>query len=208
MAQNEKTDGFFAVFYSATPTLAPDLSRLSCILRKEEIAALKNDAVKREKFYVWRLLEHAVKSAAGLDLSTLCPRKTDTGKWVADGICFSLSHSCGALAVCVSDTPCGVDIERLVPPRVANFANKALTKREIAELSALPGTERGLMLTELWSKKESLFKVTGTGALCPKSRDTRDGVRAVRVSVGGELFVLSYDSENLKKATVTEVNLD
>ena len=185
MAQNEKTDGFFAVFYSALPTAMPDFDLILCAERKADIAKTKNEEAKREKFYAWRLLEYAVKCGTGSDLNDLCPRKTDTGKWVADGVYFSLSHSHGTVAVCVSDRPCGVDIEELVPPRAKNFAKKALT--------------------ELWSKKESLFKKSGAAVFSPKNLDTDLGVRAVRVTLAERQFVLSFASENLEKATLTEL---
>ena len=204
--QNAIEDGgFLLIFYAEVQKGEIELEKIKNEARRAEIAALKNAEARKEKFSTWRLLEYAVKCGTGSDLNDLCPRKTDTGKWVADGVYLSLSHSRGAVAVCVSDRPCGVDIEELVPPRAKNFAKKALTEREIGELEKLPDAARGLMLTELWSKKESLFKKSGAAVFSPKNLDTVLGVRAVRVTLAERQFVLSFASENLEKATVTEV---
>lgn len=63
---------------------------------------------------------------------------------------FSLSHTRGAVMVCLGDAPCGCDIE-LVRPVRKSVARRVCTPRELAELDFF----------ELWTLKESFFKLRG-----------------------------------------------
>ena len=191
----KKADGkILDVYIAGTPSCDVDLSLVQCEKRRRELEGVRCEEVLREKFFVWRLLEYALEKSFGLSLGEINPRKEESGKWVADGVFFSLSHSKGALAVLVSDEPCGVDIEGEVPPRAKNFAQKVLNERELRELSALPESERGQRLLELWSMKESLFKMRGGARFSPREEDTLRDVAVMRVSVGGERRILSVAS--------------
>lgn len=182
------------VYTAKAPSCDVSLSLVRCEHRRRELEGVRNENALREKFFVWRLLEYALEKSFGLSLDEIHPRKEESGKWAADGVFFSLSHSDGALAVAVSDEPCGVDIEREVPPRAKNFAKKVLNESELREISALSEDERVERLVELWSMKESLFKMRGGTRFSPRDEDTSGDVTARRVSVGGERRILSVAS--------------
>ncbi len=79
---------------------------------------------------------------------------------------FSLSHS-GEYAVCaVSDTPCGVDIEK-IQKSDRKIALRFFHDHETQALSQVPEPAYSLQFTRLWTLKESYLKYTGTGLSCP-----------------------------------------
>ncbi len=199
----KKMDGkILDVYIAGAPRCDVDLSLVRCDKRRRELEGVRCEDTLREKFFVWRLLEYALEKSFGLSLDEINPRKEESGKWVADGVFFSLSHSRGALAVLVSDEPCGVDIEGEVPPRAKNFAEKVLNERELSELLTLPERERGRRLLELWSMKESLFKMRGGARFSPRDEDTSRDVTVMRASVGGERRILSVASAILEQLRI------
>lgn len=205
---NKKLRGvrvYVTTVHSDTPL---DLNRITSEKRKAEIEKIKNPQVKAEKFFAWLLLEHAVKSSFDYKLSFLNPRKTADGKWVADRIFFSISHSDGIIAVAVSDKPVGVDIQREVVPRAKNFAKKVLNERELSELEKLSGKDKSKRLIELWSKKEALFKLDGDGLFSPKLIDTKSSVSSVLMKEAEKSAVLSVASRDYASfELVSDVNL-
>lgn len=73
---------------------------------------------------------------------------------------FSISHCQHAIAVAVSDSPVGIDVESF------RKADEALLKRtmneeEIQEIRSSDCMERTFI--ELWTRKEAVFKLMGTG---------------------------------------------
>ena len=82
--------------------------------RQAEIDRITNPDVKREKYFVWKLLEYAIEKTAGEPIENYAFEKKPNRKWVSDRLCFSLSHSDGAVAVALSDSAVGVDIDILV----------------------------------------------------------------------------------------------
>jgi hypothetical protein len=130
-------------------------------LRAAEVAAASHPRVAREKAFVWRLLEYAVTRSFGKKLSDLSPRKTPSGKWVAEGIWFSLSHTEGLLAVAVSRAPIGIDAERVRDTLPDALCRRALSPEEYAALAALPEEERCASFAALWTVKEAAFKMEG-----------------------------------------------
>ena len=87
------------------------IQNISFAPRAEEIKACTNENVRRQKLYVWKLLELAVGDLSGMDLNSLNLRKDENGKWQSDKIYISLSHSGNVVAAAVSDSSVGLDIE-------------------------------------------------------------------------------------------------
>ena len=185
--------GILDVYVAPLPCFEAELDSLASEERRRELEGMRGISLK-EKIFVWRLLEHAVLESLGEPLSRFSPHKNENGKWVAEGVFFSLSHSSGALAVAVSNGAVGVDIEREVPPRAQNFAKEALNDKELSEYLSLDESSCGKRLIELWSMKESVFKMNGGKIFHPRGTDSsKASVRTVRV--GRESFVLSLASK-------------
>lgn len=73
---------------------------------------------------------------------------------------FSISHCQKAIAVAISDEPVGIDVESF---RKADDAllSRTMNSSEIRLINASDNKERAFI--ELWTKKEAVFKLMGTG---------------------------------------------
>ncbi len=110
---------------------------------------------RRSEYLGWRALLRrelgAVEveyTAAGAPRVAGCPE-----------IFLGVSHGAGRVALCLSDAPCAVDVERLDRP-YARIAERYLTPGE----RALCGDEP-LRLAAAWCAKETLWKLHGAGGL-------------------------------------------
>ncbi len=79
---------------------------------------------------------------------------------IEGGPCFSISHCKNAIAVAVSHSPIGIDIEHLrtaKPELVAHTMNE----KEQAQIWAADSPD--VAFTCLWTQKEAVLKMRGTG---------------------------------------------
>lgn len=112
----------------------------------------KRDA---ERFFSYALLLNALKLSLGLEkLPEIIYDENGKPHFEAPcGIHFSLSHSGDYVAAAVSDSPCGVDIEKK-KPRPERFMKKIMENESLE-----------LEFYELWCLKEAYFKLVGKGEL-------------------------------------------
>lgn len=97
-------------------------------------------------------------------------RWDDTGKPAvdADGVYVSVSHS-GPYAVCaVADVPVGVDVE-VVRSADEKFMRRVCSEAEMAYIRVGDDGDCA-RFWEIWTAKESLFKLTGKGPLLTLSQ--------------------------------------
>ena len=82
--------------------------------------------------------------------------------YLAAGPYFSISHCKQGIAVAVSDSPIGVDIEAIRPLN-ESFVRKTMNSQEQTRIfsSAHPEVE----FIRLWTKKEAYVKMQGTGII-------------------------------------------
>ena len=155
-----------------------------------------NSAVRRERYFVWRLLEVAARRSFGLELSEIGLRR-DGERWTGDLCDISLSHSGGALAVALSGAPVGVDIESLSGDSDgARLAERFFNEAERAEYYAAPEEERRLAFIRIWTAKEAIFKSQKASAFAPSEVDSRASrVHSRVVRLGEEDFMLSVAAE-------------
>lgn len=163
--------------------------------RADEIFSIRNDRLKREKYYVWKLLEAAVESL-GINFCHLNFTKNENGKWTCDKLCFSLSHADGAVAVAVSEMNVGIDIEK-VGDRAQRVAKKVFSADELASCT----DDEALCTTRLWTQKESVFKTLGLRVFSPQniviaehSVETRD------IEINGQKYVVSVAGAGAENA--------
>ena len=101
------------------------------------------------------LLALALKKEYSLDISELCEEKNEYGKpyFKNHPICFSISHTDGAVAVAVSENNVGVDIER-----ITDISDRVMS-RFVKEGMGAECEEK----TALWTRYESSAKLIGRG---------------------------------------------
>ena len=111
--------------------------------RAEEIEACTNENVRRQKLYVWKLLELAVGDLPGMDLNSLNLRKDENGKWQSDKIYISLSHSGNVVATAVSDSSVGLDIEFFNEKKLQQRAKNLFLQKSVLFRSGCAPCGRG-----------------------------------------------------------------
>lgn len=89
----------------------------------------------------------------------------DYGKPFVDkeGIFFNISHSKGRVVCAVSDTPVGIDIEKIIPKSdtdIKSFAKRYFVENEINELEAAEYSPEAFYT--VWTKKEAYSKMLGS----------------------------------------------
>ena len=177
--------------------LIPEAKKVGHVYPKErddEIFACTSEKVKRQKYFVWKLLEYAILKTFGKKIDDVSFTKKDNGKWTADGFEFSLSHSENVVTVAVSKFSVGVDIEVLDAPKEGAI-ERVLTDKEKADLDSKKTDEKDLFLLEKWSQKESLFKMGKYDKFTPSSIETTGfSVKSKVVKVGEKDYVLTVAS--------------
>lgn len=110
-------------------------------------------------------------------------------------IMFSLSHCRNAIAVAVNDSPIGIDVESF---RKADDAllRRTMNEEEIRMVEASDCRERAF--ASLWTKKEAVFKLLGTGIT--------DDIRTV-LSENGDISTWTSVDDTLKYVISTAVYL-
>lgn len=163
-------------------------------LRDEEIKAVKNEALRREKYCVWKLLEYAIKHSFGKELSKIDFLKSDTGKWCCDLCEFSLSHAQNAVCVAVSLQPVGVDLEKIERTKT-DVSAFVFSEKELKEYQDCKDEEKAAYLIAAWTKKESLFKLKNVKRL------TREEFKRLDGEVGQKTLSLADGEYSLSVAT-------
>ena len=171
--------------------------------REQEIRACKSEKTKREKYFVWKLLMHALACTFTQNAEFT---KTQSGKWKCSLCEFSLSHSKNAVAVALSTQPVGVDIEYFQPTKLQGLAKKFLTEQEY---EAYKKTERKAeYLFEKWTQKESIFKKLGNCPLPAFRIDTQNAQTLTKeAEIAGERYFLSVCADDIGAIRLHEIQL-
>ena len=195
------------VYLAALPKQESNIT-LSCAERQREIDGVSNERVRREKYYVWRLLEYAIKNSLGADASRLCFTKGNNGRWSSEGFEFSLSHSGDALSVAISKSPVGVDVERIRVKNADRMASYSLTQVEQAEYSSLYEAQREEWLMRRWCAKEAIFKHQNKDAYIPSKIETAEFFSYITdIEIENEKYIIAVAAEKrdeIRMVYVTE----
>ena len=107
---------------------------------------------KRESFA-------AAKELIGMGVQGL--RYEENGKPVADNCFVSISHSGNMVAVCTSENPIGIDIEKIDEKRnLEKLSNRVFCGKELEAFKNNPTPEQ---FYEIWTQKEAYSKIDGQG---------------------------------------------
>ena len=189
------------VYLAALPQ-APVGEPLNCSLRQQELDGISNEQVRREKYYAWKLLEYGLFRSLGLKTEKLQITKKENGQYVADKAYFSISHSANALAVAVSRSPVGVDIEPMDAPCKPGMAERILHPNERIKLQ---GQDLEAYFISMWTAKEALFKASGGDRFEPAAWDTtQGGFVGCEKTVAGRACSLSVATDMPEKLRIFE----
>ncbi len=119
----------------------------------------------------YSLLDEMLKEEGLFEYEIL---RTENGKPYLKGLSlhFNISHTDGLVAVCISDSPVGIDCELATRefPRAKEFANRYFLENELCFLD-----KNGYSLScfyEIWTRKEAMIKKDGLNGSYLKSLDT------------------------------------
>ncbi len=172
--------------------------------RQREINSASHPDVKREKYYVWKLLEHALKTSFRTNIADVKFKKCDSGKWTCDKCEFSLSHSHNLVCVAVSKAPIGVDVEKVEPLKV-DISTKILSDEQMQAYTGLPQEKRCEFLIDEWAKKESLFKLKNIPSVSIDQFKKLDGqVFQKQIDVFGQTYSLAVATNTPDKTRIYE----
>lgn len=191
---------FVKIYLAPLPSSEIGTVRLDA--RQKEIDGVSNEKVKREKYFVWKLLEYAFNEQFGERAEQALLQKCATGKWVCDLCEFSLSHSGKLLCVALSNAPVGVDIEKIKTPKT-DLSKEILSRAEQEVYQTLSTDEKVPFLITAWTKKESLFKKKNLLSLTRDAFREQDGaVFQTTIRLQGESYALSVATDTPDKVTV------
>ncbi len=119
--------------------------------------------------------------------------KNENGKpFLKDiSIFFSISHTNGFCAVCINDTPIGIDCEKIDPsyaPRVEKLARRYYVENEIKLLEE--NNFDVLTFFKIWTSKEAIIKKFGYNASYLEKIDTTK--EALETIIEGDYIITIF----------------
>ena len=170
--------------------------------RQEYIQSTSNEVLRNQRYFVWKLLEYALKNSFGFDFKEMKFNLNEQGRWECDKCYFSLSHSNNVVAAAVSDGPVGVDIEFMERSFSDKLYKKILTDKEISEYINMEKSEQKNYLIKKWTAKESLFKIGESKVFHPKELQNDRKVYTNTIILNDIAFCYSVTNDNIEKLRV------
>ncbi len=147
-------------------------------VRQKKILYARSDEQRKQQHENGSFLRHALEEYFGSlpqEPLQLCYNCYGKPYLEGDAGYFSLSHS-GELLVCaVSGEEVGADVEVFRTLR-QDISRKILSEEEQEIFQALPQKEKNDWLIRVWTEKESIGKLLGTGIRTPKELKKTDYV--------------------------------
>lgn len=144
-----------------------DFSDILCKKRREEIENIGDLKEKCRKYYSWKLLQFAL-AKRGVDIKKQSFFRNKNGKWFANNVYFSISHTQNIVAVAVADCEVGIDIEKSDRTVDKALFDKIACEEE-KEAFFSPAIKD---ILTLWTKKEAIFKRNGEETFIAKDINT------------------------------------
>lgn len=192
------------VYLARIPDDAP-MTPVSNRERQCELDGITNERVKKEKYFAWRLLEYALYRSFGKKIDNLELHRAESGRWICPDLYLSISHTDGAVAIALSRTPVGIDIECTGEKKAERYAERILSKREYSEYLSSAESERSACFTEIWCKKESIFKMKDDPKVTVDMIDTHSSPTLVRhIRIGERDITLAVASEITEKVKILD----
>ncbi len=156
--------------------------------RRQKALAYRCDADKRLSLGASLLLFYALAQAGVRDFDLSQGEYGKPCLTKRPDVRFSLAHSAGAAVCAIGNKEIGVDVEY---SRRADLklARRVFTERELSLLRSAPDPDDEF--TRLWTRKESLLKLRGTGFAAPQTEEG-NAVFSERI-VGGYRVCVATD---------------
>ncbi len=145
--------------------LAPSsLARVLSDDERRRAAKFRFEQHRHEFVAARAVLRHVLAAYVGNAPASLQFRYGEHGKPALDGIEFNLSHSGAKALIAVSQSPIGVDLERVDPSfRWEEIAAAFFSPQEREMIAAQPAPHRVTAFLRCWTRRESCLKACGSG---------------------------------------------
>ena len=173
MREQWKNRPLLNVYFMELPD-TEDFGELYPKARESEVRRVSHPLTRRQKYWVWKLLEAGIRQTFGKEMEELSFKKQRSGKWTCDELYFSLTHSENWVAAAVSNRPVGIDMEPLSSAEGRPW-EKLAEKILCAEEQAFRAPIRPQQLLALWTRKESAFKRAGEAHFVPSKIPAAQG---------------------------------
>ena len=152
---------------------------ISCAAGKDRAENAPDGETRLIRYYVWEMLEYALKRSAGADPRELVFGQTPDGDLtVKNGsVFFSLADTGRYAAVAVSDRPVGIGAE--TAEALASVQDKEALKASLLHRSEKVSDDRELLI--LQTKKESIVRQTGVNTGLSRIKASKYGTKTFYV---------------------------
>ncbi len=150
--------------------------------RLQQCMQYKHEQGRRENAAAYLLLCEGLRQEYGISEPPLFTFG-DNGKPLLQDyphIHFNLSHCCKAVVCVVDSRPVGVDIE-VIGRYKESLARYTMNDCELASILASP--EPAVAFARLWTMKEAVLKLSGTGIAVSSLKDVLTGSEAITTVV-------------------------
>ena len=183
-------------------------------IRNELIQHCTDTLTKQQRYCVWKLLDHALRECYNGSVSDFNFYVEGNGKWKShNGVEFSLAHSNNVVVVAICNHYVGVDLEAVERfTKLADndsFLTRVLTDNEQHVLQNIASEHKAEILAEMWTKKESFFKLASRSVFEPKSFDmtTLKCAYSQLLTINGVQYILSVSRYIPSKIEVKQVEI-
>lgn len=179
-----------------------DVGSVFSPLRQAQIESTVNLGQKRQRYFVWKLLEYAIAHSFHFSACDIDFYRNENGKWQCNDCFFSLSHTKEAVAVAVSAIPVGIDLEsteRRISPQISE---KILTATEKQAFSCLSAEKQSDFLLAKWCSKESLFKAGNETVFLPDRLETDTDIMVQTLTIGEKDYCCAVAAKILSQLRI------
>lgn len=160
-------------------------------VRQKKIQYARTERQKKEQWENGAFLRQALADRLGVlpeEPLALCYNCYGKPYLESNACYFSLSHSEDLLVCAVSDEEIGADVE-VCRPLKQDISRKILSSEDLEAYRLLPEEERNDWLIRVWTEKESIGKLLGTGIRTPKELERKEFALHSRKQDGAWLTV-------------------
>jgi 4'-phosphopantetheinyl transferase len=146
------------------------LATLSTVLMTAELAAADRcrlAAVRRRKIGARARLRQVLANYLPCSPIEVLIELGAQGKPLVEGLEFNLSHSDDLAVLAVTNSPVGIDVEKIRSLDIAGIVERFFAPSEWQVWQALPPEQQQLAFFRAWTVKEAVLKAIGTGLHTP-----------------------------------------
>lgn len=174
-----------------------NLDNINIEERKEEIINTTNLDLRRQKYTSFLLLEKISERQFNKKIEFY----KSNNKWLCKDFYFSISHKDNYVCVAISNSPVGVDIEK-IDIKFSNLFEKILTLNEISKIKK----DEIEKITKAWTIKEAVFKASSNKLFLYDKIDSFNYIKKIKTIKHNNYLITVYN-ENINNLTVNFVKL-